>query len=118
MAVEAAGAVDDHPRLLLPAELHLLEDALCRAQEHLFVGRSVFVHCMCICILIGEGIIMKMKRHGRRAEVVGMISTSYLTRSTAAPSLADSSLYSHPCSAASAKASPVVTCRLVLCVIC
>lgn len=34
------------------------------------------------------------------------------TRSTAAPSLAESSRYSHPCSAASAKASPVVTCRL------
>ena len=33
--VEAAGTVDDHALLLLPAQLHLLEDALRRAQEHL-----------------------------------------------------------------------------------
>ncbi len=47
-AGEAAGAVDDHALLLVRAELHLLEDAVGRAEEHLggvgwvweWVGRS------------------------------------------------------------------------------
>ena len=54
--VEAAGTVDDHALLLLPAQLHLLEDALCRAQEHLSAWG----------VLGSNWVILFMDHHGRR----------------------------------------------------